>query len=63
MTRHTLYASLAYMNKSPPMKRRSHFFTSPQVAKLAERSKQLGITVSELLRRILDAWIQGKGGA
>ena len=51
-----LYAMVAYM-KTKTMVRRCYFVTRLQADALSKRATQLGISVAELLRRILDRWL------
>lgn len=39
------------------LKKRVCFFTERQEAALKKQAAQLGITVAELVRRLLDAWL------
>lgn len=41
-------------------KRQSITFTNPQTSALVVEAERLGITVSELVRRIVDAWRDAK---
>ncbi len=38
------------------MKRMSISFTIPQIKRLADRAKSLGISIAELVRRIIDEY-------
>ena len=40
------------------MKRRSLFFTDPQLSALQAYAQRYGLKFAELLRRIVDDWIQ-----
>jgi len=42
------------------MKRKDHYLTEPQIEKLEKYSEELGIKVSELIRRIIDEFFLSK---
>jgi hypothetical protein len=48
------------MTRPPKTKRQTIFLTEPQTDLLKREAEKLGITISDLVRRIIDEWRGGR---